>query len=158
MVIYAANTGLFTARMRRSRSSLCVGDLLGTQRKRDGYIVIGIDKITHQAHRLAWFYTHGVWPKQQIDHINGVRNDNRISNLRDVDSSLNMQNQVTGSKSKLVPLLGVTRHAGGKYQASITVLGKAKYLGLHKTPELAQEAYLEAKRVLHAGYVERASL
>jgi len=43
-----------------------------------GYRRIIIDGKEHKAHRLAWLYTHGVFPEDQIDHINGVRHDNRI--------------------------------------------------------------------------------
>lgn len=47
------------------------------------------------AHRAAWVIHHGEWPKDQIDHINGDRTDNRIANLRDVDASMNMLNTKT---------------------------------------------------------------
>lgn len=45
------------------------------------------------AHRVAWVLYYGKWPTHQIDHINGIRNDNRISNLRDVTQSENMRNR-----------------------------------------------------------------
>ncbi len=46
----------------------------------------------YKAHRLAWFYVHGVWPKEQIDHINGDKADNCIANLRLADFSKNQAN------------------------------------------------------------------
>jgi len=44
------------------------------------------------AHRIAWFFQFGSWPKNQIDHINGDRSDNRIQNLRDVTQAENRKN------------------------------------------------------------------
>lgn len=54
-----------------------------------GYITIGIDGKYYKAHRLAWFYVHGLWPKEQIDHINLIKDDNRINNLRCATNSQN---------------------------------------------------------------------
>ena len=51
------------------------------------------------AHRVAWTIHHGAWPENDIDHINGVRTDNRISNLRDVTRSVNLQNQRVNARS-----------------------------------------------------------
>ena len=47
----------------------------------DGYRKIVVDKANYHAHRLIWLYTYGSFPKNQIDHINGVRDDNRLDNL-----------------------------------------------------------------------------
>jgi hypothetical protein len=59
-----------------------------------GYIVIGINKKTWMAHRLAWIYVNGDIPLDRfIDHINRDRSDNRINNLRLVNHSENSQNQ-----------------------------------------------------------------
>jgi hypothetical protein len=154
LIAYEPTTGVFIARCRRPHSALKVGDVLGTPRKRDGYHIIGIDKVTHQAHRLAWFYVYGSWPLNQIDHINGEKSDNRIANLRDVNSSMNMQNQVVGSMKKKVGFLGVSMHKSGKYQASIQLAGRPSYLGLYDSPEEAHTVYLTKKREIHPGFVE----
>jgi hypothetical protein len=122
--------------------------------QKNGRHAIGLLKKTYQAHRLAWLYVHGEWPACQIDHINRDPLDNRISNLRDVDQAANMQNLSSMRGGKLyTPLLGVTRHKSGKWQASITV-GKAyRYLGLYATADAAHAAYLEAKSRLHLGAI-----
>jgi hypothetical protein len=44
-------------------------------------------------HTLAWFLYYGKWPEERIDHINGIRGDNRISNLRDVNKWENNANR-----------------------------------------------------------------
>ncbi len=114
----------------------------------DGYSRIGIDGKRYFCHRLAWLYVHGSWPAGFIDHINGVRTDNRLSNLRVVSrsgNSRNMRAAMTGSRSNL---LGVSKHRNG-WAAKIRYGGKQVHLGTFRTPELAHEAYLQAKRVHH---------
>ncbi len=58
-----------------------------------GYHQIVINAHNYRAHRLAWLYVHGEWPKDQIDHINRIRKDNRIVNLRTVEHKENSKNQ-----------------------------------------------------------------
>lgn len=65
-----------------------------------GYISISINKTLFQAHRLAWLIHYGSWPHKQIDHINRNPGDNRISNLRDVSSSINLFNRGVASNNK----------------------------------------------------------
>lgn len=69
-----------------------VGAIAGTLRP-DGYIKIQIDGVPMMAHRLAWFWVHGVVPEHEIDHENRVRYDNRIDNLRPATSKQNKENQ-----------------------------------------------------------------
>ena len=56
---------------------------------KDGYLIIKIKGKQYKAHRLAWLYEFGSFPNTNIDHINGIRTDNRISNLRAVSQSVN---------------------------------------------------------------------
>lgn len=56
-----------------------------------GYRYIGLVSRSIPAHRLAWRYMYGVWPTGHVDHINHVRDDNRIANLRDVSMSANLR-------------------------------------------------------------------
>lgn len=58
-----------------------------------GYISIGIDGVDYLAHRLAWFYVHGEWPISQIDHINEIKDDNSLANLRQATNSGNAVNK-----------------------------------------------------------------
>ena len=95
---------------------------------------------------------YGTWPENQIDHINGVRHDNRIDNLRDVLQSTNAQNQRKPSATNKCGFLGVNFHkCSNRWIAQIHVQGKKKHLGLFDTPKEAHEAYVTAKRELHEG-------
>ena len=118
--------------------------------KNDGYIQIGINGKRHAAHRLAWFYIYGEWPKNDIDHINGFRNDNRLSNLREATRGENMQNQNETHKNSNCKYLGVYFcNRSKRFVSLIGVNNKKKYIGKFSTPEAAHEAYLKAKRELH---------
>lgn len=63
----------------------------------DGYKCGGIFSRVYVAHRVIWAMLHGAWPEEQIDHINGVRDDNRIENLRAVTHQENSKNQKVSS-------------------------------------------------------------
>jgi hypothetical protein len=145
---YDAETGLFT-RVIRSAANAPAGSVAGGP-SGYGYWRVSIDGERYQAHRLAWFYTHGGWPSADIDHINGDRSDNRLANLRDVSRTVNNQNRKTAKRGTKVGLLGVTRNGSG-YMSQIKIDGAYKYLGTYRTPVEAHEAYINAKRVFHPG-------
>jgi hypothetical protein len=148
MFDYAADTGVFTWRIRPSKA-VKAGDIAGCTEKRIGYITIGIAKRIYKAHRLAWLYTHGEWPKGLIDHINGNKADNRIANLRDVFADGNSQNVREPNRRNKSGFMGVIWYQN-KWRASLSVKGKSKWLGDYSTPEEAHQIYLEAKRKYHA--------
>ena len=58
----------------------------------NGYIYIRLNKKRYAVHRLAWLYEYGVMPSKHLDHINRIKSDNRIANLRDVSHSENHKN------------------------------------------------------------------
>lgn len=103
------------------------------------------------AHRLAWLYMAGEWPKNEIDHIDGNKANNRFANLRDVDRKTNQQNIRTSWTDMPLGVNFQARKVARPYVASIHSLGKRVHLGYFDTPELAHAAYLDAKRRLHAG-------
>jgi hypothetical protein len=143
---YDPETGVFTRRI--SRTSAPAGTVAGSKHD-GGYLTIWIGK-AHKAHRLAWFYVHGRWPIACIDHIDGNRANNRIANLREATHADNAQNIRRAYSNNISSgLLGVYWHAAGKWQAKITVNGRAKSLGLYDTRECAQVAYISAKARLH---------
>lgn len=124
------------------------GTVAGTA-KRSGYVMIGVDGKLYYAHRLAWLYTTGEWPKHQIDHINCNKSDNRIANLREATKAQNMQNRKAARKDSTTGELGVMRRRQGGFTAAIVVGGKNHYLGFFSTAEEAHAAHVEAKRKLH---------
>lgn len=126
---YDKETGLFAWKSNPSPfSRVKIGGIAGCYHK-EGYIVIGINNKSYNAHRLAWLYTYGSFPPEQIDHINHNRSDNRLENLRSVT---NQENAMNRSKHKLNKS-GVTGVSWSKsykrWIGNITIDGKRIYLG-----------------------------
>jgi hypothetical protein len=82
-----------------------------------GYLIIKVLGRNYMAHRLAWFYTFGVWPKMRLDHINLDNSDNRLENLREATDQENARNRGVFSNNKL-GIKGIS-HRHGKYQCRI---------------------------------------
>jgi hypothetical protein len=96
---------------------------------------------TYLAHRVAWALVNGEWPDQEIDHVNFDGTDNRLSNLRLATKKDNMRHRRSLPKSSS-RYLGVTWHKKSKkWQASIEIDGKCKYLGLYPNEDSAAMAY-----------------
>jgi hypothetical protein len=146
LVHYEPETGVFTW-IKRRRGSMQPGKPAGSFNK-DGYRKIQIYGESHLAHRLAWLYVHGEWPAERLDHKNRNKADNRIDNLRLSSPSLNSQNRSRADKDNRVGVLGV-RARGRRFVAAITVDKKIQHLGTFDTVEMAQSAYLAAKRQMH---------
>ena len=143
-VAYDQQTGMFSWKQKRQGA---VNGKFGNLEK-TGYVRAKVLNKKYLAHRLAWFVVNKQWPDGQIDHINGNRSDNRISNLRVVNQSGNAQNRRASQKNNQSGYFGV--HASGKkWRAQIRIDKKLKHLGLFDTPELASMAYIEAKRSVH---------
>jgi hypothetical protein len=115
----------------------------------DGYITLCINKKHYLCHVLAWLYVHGSMPKFNIDHIDGNKCNNSISNLRLCTHSQNAQNIYKPHKDSKTGFLGVYLHKSGLYGSRICTNGKTKSLGYYKNPEDAYNAYIEAKRHMH---------
>lgn len=139
---YDEATGIFRWKIKPSQQTN-VGDIAGSVTWW-GYTIIGYKHKYYYAQRLAWLYIHGVFPAQEIDHINGTRTDNRISNLRAVSRRSNEQNRVEHRLGKLPG----THFVSGKWQARIRIAGKAKHLGVFSTEQEASEAYFRSVREL----------
>ena len=147
---YDPASGEFANRTRRAIHSK-IGAKAGCVAA-NGYVYIGVDRGRYTAHRLAWLHVTGEWPNGHIDHLNGVRTDNRIANLRVVTNAVNCQNKRDPLPSNSSGLLGVGWDKQRKlWRAQIQINGMNKFLGRRKTPEEAQQLYLAAKRRLHEG-------
>lgn len=151
---YDPETGLFTRIKGVRVNRKLLGKPTGYKRP-DGYIRIVVNGKRYFAHRLAWWYVHGVIPECNIDHKNGVKNDNRICNLRLDSNSENNQNINVLSAHNKSGYQGVSWwESKRKWRATITIKNKQMYLGYYDTPEEAHEAYLCAKRKYHPFWVE----
>ena len=142
---YNNSTGIFTWKI--TRRGCKVGSQAGCTAK-TGYQMIRLDNTLYLAHRLAWLYTHNVWPSNQIDHINGNRLDNRLANLREATNMENAHNRIKMRKNNSSGFTGV-RKENSKWLAEIKVNYIPIRLGLFNTPEEAHEVYLKAKHTKH---------
>lgn len=138
LLSYDASTGLFTWKLRRQ--GVRQGSLAG-YKNNSGYVRISLHGRFYLAHRLAWLYVHGYVPKGEIDHINRIRDDNRIENLREASRTLNAlntgeyKNNSSGSKGVYF------NKSANKWQAQIMVSGKRVYLGLYDDVRRADIAF-----------------
>lgn len=142
LLTYEPSTGDFVANA-NARGGWRKGQLVGT-RTRSGYIRIGIRGRDYLAHRLAWFYVNGEWPKSGLDHKDGDPANNLLSNLRECDQSengANMRRKVTNKTG----LKGVWFDKElGRWRAGITINGKSRHIGVFATPSEAHSAYVAA--------------
>jgi hypothetical protein len=99
------------------------------------------------AHRAAFAIHHGYWPTAEVDHINGVKDDNRAENLRDVGRVENSRNCALSSKNTS-GVIGVWWNAGkGKWEARVKVNYKPVFLGRFDSFDDAVRARKEAEVV-----------
>lgn len=154
ILAYDPATGVFTWKAPLS-NRVKVGEVAG-QIDHHGHRNINANGVRYGAARLAWFYIHGEWPADEIDHINLIKDDNRISNLREATRQQNVRN-VGMRRHNTTGFKGVTRHSQHRHKfcAQITIDGKPKYLGIFDTPEEAQAEYAAASQLHHGAYGRR---
>ena len=118
------------------------GKRAGGYSGKSGYRYVHTDEGRMTEHRAIWIYHNGPIPEgMEIDHINRVRDDNRIENLQLLSHQDNLRRVKVAKGYKL--------HQG-KYEVSIRIGNdKRKYIGRYSTEEEARAAYLEAKQQYH---------
>lgn len=141
---YDPDTGVFTRL--KSAGNRASGTTIGS-RSLKGYLTAMVMAEYVKVHRLAWFYMTGAWPTKEIDHINGVKDDNRFANLRDVSTSENCLNQHGPRRNNRSGFQGVSRiKKTGRFRARCTCGGVEHHLGVFATAEEAHEAYIKFKQ------------
>jgi hypothetical protein len=144
---YDPATGMFTWKV-SLRNRTLPGDKAGYMNNQ-GYMLCVIDQQKIRLHRAAWAIYYGTMPEGHLDHINGVRHDNRIENLRIATASENMQNTAL-RKNSTTKVKGIhLRKDTGKYSSSITVNGVTHWLGCFDNISDAKRARLAAENTLH---------
>jgi hypothetical protein len=147
LLAYDPATGLFAWKISKN-GRVKVGDRAGSKNNLD-YMSIMIQKKSFKAHRLAWLYFYGCWPKNDLDHINGLRSDNRIANLREVTKKQNNENTTT-RKDNASGYRGVSIHKQtGKWMARVSHHGVRIHAGLFDSKEDANFAAIQKRSELY---------
>ena len=120
--------GFLIWKIRKSNNTKA-GDIAGTS-NRNMYSDVMIDRKAYKAHRIIWLWHHGYMPEGDLDHINRIKHDNRIENLREVSRQCNIRN--TGNqKNNKSGVKGVWSHKSwdNKWRTEIMINRKTHNLG-----------------------------
>lgn len=156
LLSYSAESGAFVWKnptSNRVKKGAVAGATLNT-----GYIQIKLDGRFYLAHRLAWLYMHGQWPEYEIDHIDGVRNNNAANNLRDVTRLENSKNKSANSNNTSGNI-GVYRgKREGQWRAQIKVEGVVHFSEYFDNYDdaLNERMLMEAKFGFHENHGRKA--
>lgn len=138
LLSYDPTTGIFT--YKKLRGPRKAGSIAGSINS-NGYVVLSINTIRYRAHRVAWLIYYGEWPKSELDHVNRIKSDNRIDNLREVTTAQNGYNRIIRSSPNKTGFMGVSKRGNNRFVANIQINKSNKYLGSFKTAEEASTAY-----------------
>jgi hypothetical protein len=150
-IVYEPTTGIIRLRNQYNRSFN--GSVAGFKDK-DGYIVIGIQGKIYKAHRLAWLSIHGDIPDDtQVDHINGIKDDNRLCNLRLATRSQNKHNtRLQSNNTSGIKGLSFNRQRN-KWVARVTIKGTVHHLGMFTVKATAEKVLKEFRETNLEEYV-----
>jgi HNH endonuclease/AP2 domain len=147
ILIYSPSTGEF--RWRIGRQGVAAGSMAGCNNR--GYRRIGIDGHLRIASRLAFLWMTGEWPRQDMDHINRNRSDDRWANLREASRTQNNANR--GMRNNTGGMRGAIRDKKRrKWLAQVKISGKTRNLGRFATIWAAARAYDRAAIEAHGEF------
>ena len=150
---YDKDTGAFA--WTQSRGSVKAGDFAESVNSR-GYARVKVDGVHYLAHRLAWAFVYGEFPKSDIDHANGIKTDNRIGNLRLATRSENQCNRGRHANNKS-GFKGVNWNPSTKkWAARCMVNGKRKHIGYFDDAASAAVAYQQVAVSMHGAFYKEA--
>lgn len=151
---YDPATGIFKHRRRvcgrRSHHPSGVGGIDAY-----GYHRLSVNGRQYKAHIIAWLFCYGEWPDGEIDHINGIRDDNRIANLRVCTHQQNQANRpMQSNNTSGAKGVCVMRLSGGRvrYLARVCKDKKHRIIGHFDTLEDAAQAYADAAAKIHGAF------
>ncbi len=148
IIDYDPETGIFTWKHRADRRAFWNNRYAGTKAgcaDKNGYHLIVIRPYWYRAHRLAWLWMTGEWPKDQIDHIDRNPGNNRWNNLRAADAFLNMQNKGPTKHNKCGYKGIFYKEQKNRWTGNAKIRGVTYTIGYFDSPEEAHFA-LENKR------------
>lgn len=151
VITYNPETGAFTW-MKTLSNRAVAGSITGLSKDTKGYAVIRVDGRLYRAHRLAVLYMTGELPRHDVDHINGIRDDNRWSNLRQAERWQNISNKRISSNNKS-GIKGVCWNSAHKrWLATIKHKGRQIYIGEFTDKLDAAHAVAKARDLLHGEF------
>lgn len=157
LLSYDPETGIF---MWRTTGTGRNSDLRAGWLGNDGYRSIEIEGGCYKEHRLAWLYVHGAWPPGRTDHRDGVKDNNRIANLRPSTPSQNGGNSRKSMRNtsgfKGVSFVHRKGRREGRWVARISINRRSIHLGNFRTPEQAHAAYAAAAARLFGEFARAA--
>lgn len=152
--VYDTNTGIIINRVNRNKAR--EGERAGyiNKGKRGNYRMIKLHGEKYQSAHIIWVYMTGKWPKEEVDHKNLIRDDDRWENLRESTRSQNCANKGQFFKPNAYGHRGVKRQPSGRFQAVICCKQIEYSLGTYNTIEEAARAY-DVAAVKHHGEFAR---
>ena len=122
----------------------------------EGYVLLNLrlpsGTTVCRAHRIAWFLYYGSWPKDLLDHINGIKDDNKIKNLREATKNQNEMNKKKRSDCSSKYKGVCWSKEKQKWTSYIRINRRRKHLGVYASEEEAAGAYDKAARKLFGEY------
>lgn len=153
-LVYDPVTGVFT--WAKTKGHRKAGKIAGTIKKDSGYILLWIDGKQYRAHKVAMYIYTGCWPNEFLDHVDGNKANNAISNLRFATKSQNGFN-VGIKATNTSGVKGVSWRADrNKWRAYLRINGSIKHLGYFDDIEFAELVVNEARDKYHGEFARNA--